>query len=121
MTVMYGNVTYYNCNGGSGACSSCNDGWNDLAWPNLSTTGCVYNGCANNCSHACGDTVQVTNLCNNQANYIRVHDCFPRVGCNYADNCMGRTPPLADLLPAAFMAINGGSLGAGRIPAKVVC
>lgn len=122
MTTMYGQVSYYTtCNGSNGACGNCNNSNLDLAWPNLGT-GCVYTSCANNCNKSCGGTVNVTNQCpGGTSNNMRVADCYPRATCNFTSACFTQNPALADLTAAAFMSINGGSLAAGRLPAKVVC
>lgn len=97
---------------GTGACGTCQSSDYQCAWPKIGT-GCRYNACYYSDSNAgmatlnCGDSVLVTNPCNNYSLYVTVADCGPHMS-NFCDETAPDCSPSAyydriiDLTPAAF-------------------
>lgn len=136
MGSIQGNATWYDlCYGGAhstgshGACGECYDNADNFAWPNLTTTGC-NDHCGTNPPLACGDSVDIWDMCQENSHAIGyAEDCCPcasQEGCNRGYTCYGSTTsstsiyqrPLIDLTSGFFVYLHG-NLADGRIPVTI--
>jgi hypothetical protein len=130
----FGEMTWFCCGSawgpcgstGHGACGTCNSGYHQCAWPNISDA-CFGitrpDLCGDNLARRyCGHTFYVTNRCSGKCVSVKIADCGPNTHLFCGEtSCCGSTcgkNRIIDLTPSAWTAIVA-SLSTGIRPCRV--